>query len=114
MSPQRSSEFRHERQVMACLYAVFDGQQLCIDNRIAKVSSICALLYIFCNPDDLFEVMKALDKLNDRSMSMNITVFAVASAKPDQPFIANTLHNLVVEPMLEESDVVIQEEQVEE
>jgi hypothetical protein len=71
-------------------------------------------LRLNCKPDDLFEVMKALDKLNERSMSMNITVFAVASAKPDQPFIANTLHNLVVEPMLEESDVVIQEEQVEE
>lgn len=113
MSHQRSSEFMHERQIMRGLYAVFDGQQWSIDNRIAKVSFF-ALLYIFCNPDDLFEVMKALDKLNDHSMSMNITVFAVASAKPDQPFIANTLHNLVVEPMLEESDVVIQEEQVEE
>jgi hypothetical protein len=71
-------------------------------------------LRLNCKPDDLFEVMKALNKLNEHSMSMNVTVFAVASAKPDHPFIANTLHNLVVEPMLEESDVVIQEEQVEE
>jgi hypothetical protein len=41
-----------------------------------------------------------------------VTVFA--GAKPGQPFSANTLHNLVVEPMIEESDVIVLEEQVEE
>ena len=36
----------------------------------------------------------------------------MAKAKPDQPFVANTLHNLIVEPIVEESDVVVLEEQV--
>ncbi len=35
-------------------------------------------------------------------------------AKPDQQFVANTLHNLIVEPIVEESDVMVLEGQVEE
>ena len=69
-------------------------------------------LRLKCKPGDFFEVMKALEKLNDRAASMNIAV--IAAAKPGEAFIANTLHNLVVEPMLEESDVFVEEEQVEE
>jgi hypothetical protein len=45
-------------------------------------------------------------------MSMNIAV--VATAKPDATFVANTMHNLVVEPMTEESDVFVEQELVEE
>jgi hypothetical protein len=63
---------------------------------------------------DFFEVMKALEKLNERALSMEMSVSVVARAKPDQPFVANTLHNLIVEPLDEASDVDIQEEQVEE
>ena len=69
-------------------------------------------LHLKCKPGDFFEVMKALEKLNDRAMSMNIAV--VATAKLSEAFVANIMHNLVVEPMIEESDVVVLEEQVEE
>ncbi len=65
-------------------------------------------------PGDFFYVMQALERLNERTGSMETTVSVVATAKPDQPFVANILHNLVVEPMVEESDVVVLEEQVEE
>ena len=65
-------------------------------------------------PEDFFEVTKALEKLNDRSLSMETIVNVIATAKPGQPFIANTLHNIVVEPMVEESNVKVLEEQVEE
>ncbi len=65
-------------------------------------------------PGDFFYVMQALERLNDKAASMETTVSVVATAKTDQPFVANTLHNLVVEPMVEESDVVVLEEQVEE
>ncbi len=65
-------------------------------------------------PGDFFYVMKAVERLNERAAPMETTVSVVASAKTDQPFVANTLHNLVVEPMVEESDVVVLEEQVEE
>lgn len=56
--------------------------------------------------------MKALEKLNERAMSMNIAV--VARAKPGEAFVANTMHNLVVEPMTEESEVFVELELVEE
>jgi hypothetical protein len=65
-------------------------------------------------PGDFFEVTKALERLNDRSATMDTTVIVIATAKPGQPFNANTLHNLVVEPMVEESDAIVLEEQVEE
>jgi hypothetical protein len=58
--------------------------------------------------------MKAIEKLNDRAMSMNIAVAVVATAKPGATFVANTIHNLVVEPMTEESDVFVEQELVEE
>ena len=45
---------------------------------------------------------------------MDTTVTVIATAKPGQPFVANTLHNLVVEPMVEESNAKVLEEQVEE
>lgn len=63
--------------------------------------------------DDFYYVMKALERLNERAASLETTVSVVATAKPNQPFVANTLHNLVVEPMVEESDAVVLEEQVE-
>jgi hypothetical protein len=56
--------------------------------------------------------MKAFEKLNDRAISMTIAV--VATAKPGEAFVANTMHNLVVEPMIEESDVFVEQELVEE
>ena len=65
-------------------------------------------------PEDFFEVTKALERLNDRSATMNTTVTVIATAKPGQPFVANTMHNLVVEPMVEESNVHVLEEQVQE
>ena len=65
-------------------------------------------------PEDFFEVTKALERLNDRSATMDTTVTVIATAKPGQPFVANTLHNLVVEPMVEESNAKVLEEQVEE
>jgi hypothetical protein len=65
-----------------------------------------------CKPTDFYEVMKALEKLNDRAMSMDIAV--VATAKTGEAFVANTMHNLVVEPMTEESDVFVEQEMVEE
>jgi hypothetical protein len=65
-------------------------------------------------PGDFFEVSKALEKLNDLVDTMDTTVTVFATAKSGQPFHANTLHNLVVEPMVEESNVIVQEEQVEE
>src|SRR6266700_6996457 len=51
-------------------------------------------LRLNCRPTDFFEVMKALEKLNDRAMSMTIAV--VATAKPGEAYVANTMHNLVV------------------
>ncbi len=71
-------------------------------------------LRIRIKPGDFFEVTKALERLNDRSATIDTTVIVVATAKPGQPFNANTLHNLVVEPMVEESDAIVLEEQVEE
>src|SRR5437588_1666586 len=65
-------------------------------------------------PEDFFEVTKALERLNDRSATMDTTVTVMATAKTGQPFVANTMHNLVVEPMVEESHVHVLEEQVEE
>ena len=65
-----------------------------------------------CKPSDFYEVMKALEKLNERAMSMNIAV--IAAAKPSEAFVANTMHNLVVEPMIEESEVFVEQELVEE
>jgi hypothetical protein len=65
-------------------------------------------------PDDFYEVTKALERLNDQSMIMDTTVTVIATAKAGQLFNANTMHNLVVEPMAEESDVVVLEEHVEE
>ena len=69
-------------------------------------------LRLNCKPTDFYEVMKALEKLNDRAMSMTIAV--VATAKQGEAFVANTMHNLVVEPMIEESDVFVEQELVEE
>ena len=69
-------------------------------------------LRLNCRPTDFFEVMKAFEKLNDRAISMTIAV--VATAKPGEAFVANTMHNLVVEPMIEESDVFVEQELVEE
>jgi hypothetical protein len=63
-------------------------------------------------PEDFFAVMKALERLNDRAGKIDIMV--VATAKPGQFFVANTMHNLVVEPLVEESEVVVMEERVEE
>ncbi len=71
-------------------------------------------LRLRCKPTDFYEVMKALEKLNDRAMSMNIAVAVVATAKPGATFVANTMHNLVVEPMTEESEVFVEQELVEE
>jgi hypothetical protein len=65
-------------------------------------------------PEDFFEVTKALEKLNDRSASMETMVSVIATAKPGQPFTANIMHNIVVEPMTEESNAKVLEEQVEE
>jgi len=41
-------------------------------------------------------------------------VAVVATAKPVEAFVANTMHNLVVEPMIEESEVFVEQEFVEE
>ncbi len=71
-------------------------------------------LRLRARPGDFFFVMQALERLNEQAMSMETTVSVVATAKANQPFVVNTLHNLVVEPMVEESDVVVLEEQVEE
>ncbi|HEV2580593.1 MAG TPA: hypothetical protein VGT44_07035, partial [Ktedonobacteraceae bacterium] len=62
--------------------------------------------------EDVFEVMKALGNLGGLIESMQIAI--VATAKTGQPFIPNKIHNLVVEPMTEESHVQVLEEQVEE
>jgi hypothetical protein len=45
---------------------------------------------------------------------LNIAVAVVATAKPGATFVANTMHNLVVEPMTEESEVFVEQELVEE
>jgi hypothetical protein len=71
-------------------------------------------LRLRCKPSDFYEVMKALEKLNDRAKSMNISIAVDATAKPGATFVANTMHNLVVEPMTEESEVFVEQESVEE
>jgi hypothetical protein len=63
--------------------------------------------------EDFFEVTKALERLSDRAATLDTTMIVIATARPGQPFNANSLHNLVVEPMVEESDVKVLEEQVE-
>jgi hypothetical protein len=65
-------------------------------------------------PVDFYEVTKAMERLNDQAATMDTTVTVIATAKAGQPFNANTMHNLVVEPMVEESNVVVLEEHVEE
>lgn len=65
-------------------------------------------------PGDFFEVTKALETLLELASSMETTITVVATAKPGQSFTANTLHNRVVEPMIEESNVSVLEERVEE
>ena len=62
--------------------------------------------------EDVFEVMKALGNLGGLIETMQIAI--VATARPGQPFIPNKIHNLVVEPMTEESNVQVLEEHVEE
>jgi hypothetical protein len=69
-------------------------------------------LHLRATPDQLFEVLKSLHKLGDYSSTLDIHI--TATTKTGQSFVKNTLHNLIVEPMVEESDVVILEEQVEE
>jgi len=54
--------------------------------------------------------MKAVERLNERAAPIETTVSVIASEKTNQPFVANILHNLVVEPMVEESDMVMVEE----
>ena len=49
---------------------------------------------------DFFYVMQALERLNERAASMETTVSVVATAKTDQMFVANILHNWVVEPLV--------------
>src|SRR6266852_3684523 len=71
-------------------------------------------LRIQAKPGDFFEVTKALERLADRSAAMHTTITVLATARADQPFNANTMHNLVVEPMVEESNATVLEEQVEE
>ncbi len=71
-------------------------------------------LSVKIKPGDFYEVTKALERLNDQSTIMDTTVTVIATAKAGQPFNANTMHNLVVEPMVEESNVVVLEEHVEE
>src|SRR5216684_8414813 len=69
-------------------------------------------LSVKIKPGDFYEVTKALERLNDQSTIMDTTVTVIATAKAGQPFNANTMHNLVVEPMVEESNVVVLEEHV--
>jgi len=64
--------------------------------------------------EDFFEVIKALERLSDRAAKLDTTMLVIATARPGQAFNANSLHNLVVEPMIEESNVKVLEEQVEE
>jgi len=47
--------------------------------------------------------------LKDRAEKMDTTRTVVATAKPRQSFVANTMYNLVVEPLVEESEVVMEE-----
>ena len=60
--------------------------------------------------EDVFEVMKALENLGSHIETMQIGIYA--TARPGQPFNSNQIHNLVVEPMTEESNVQVLEEQV--
>ena len=56
-------------------------------------------------PEDFFEVTKALLRLNECTTTLDTTMIVIATAKPGQPFNANSLHILVVELMVEECDV---------
>ncbi len=69
-------------------------------------------LHMKVNAQQFFDVMQALERLSGRSVEMDIVVTAVAN--PGQAFTWNALHNLVVEPMVEGSDVDVLEERVEE
>jgi hypothetical protein len=62
--------------------------------------------------DQFFDVMQALERLSALSSTMEIVV--QATSKPDETFTQNRLHNTVVEPMVESSDVEVLKEQVEE
>ena len=44
-------------------------------------------------PEDFFEVMKALERVNERAGKMDTTVTVVATAKPGQSFMANTMED---------------------
>lgn len=69
-------------------------------------------LHVQINAKQFFDLLQALERLNERSVGMDVTV--IATAKPNQPFIANTMHNLIGEPLIETSDIQVLEERVEE
>jgi hypothetical protein len=71
-------------------------------------------LHMRLTTNQFFDVMQALERLNEDSATELIDIFVTATAKSDQTFTRNKLHNLVVEPMLEASDVEVVEEEVEE
>ncbi|MEO9027328.1 MAG: DUF499 domain-containing protein, partial [Ktedonobacteraceae bacterium] len=66
------------------------------------------------NLGDLYEIQKALEKLEERSTTLHITIHIVANSKPGQSFQRNMLHNLVVESIIEETNAEIIDERVEE
>ncbi len=102
-----TATFTRKRYTSVCEYET-------ISKRIFTYGIQRYRLRMQIKPGDFFEVTKALERLNERSAGMETTMTVIATAKPGQPFNANMLHNLVVEPMVEESDVMVLEEQVEE
>lgn len=66
------------------------------------------------NLGDLYEIQQALERLEKQSATITITMNIFATVKPGQSFQRNSLHNLVVEPITEETNAEIVEERVEE
>ena len=66
------------------------------------------------NPGDFYEIQNALERLQQQSAKVSMTINVFATARPNQAFQRNTLHNLVVEPITEETSAEIVDERVEE
>lgn len=66
------------------------------------------------NLGDLYEIQQALERLQQRAEKISITINVLATSQPNQPFQRNTLHNLIIEPITEETSAEILDERVEE
>lgn len=64
------------------------------------------------NPGDFEDIQQALERLEQQSATLSITIEITATSKPSQWFQRNTLHNLIVEPLTEDKKVEVIKEEI--